>query len=126
MTADNTVRIEIPKQWWLTHNMRLHWAQKAERTRWLRQAARLQARHLPPLKEASIHVIIHSPTKRGGDIDGPAPTVKALIDGLVDAGVLPDDSPKHLKFLTHSRGQPTGKPGQYAITLRVDSLEVPF
>jgi len=126
MTDDNRLRIEIPKEWWITHNMRLHWAQRAERTRWLRQVAKLKARHLAPLQEASIHAMIHSPTARGGDIDGPAPTIKALIDGIVDAGVLPDDSPKHLKFLTHSRGQPTGKPGIYAITLRVSDVNPPF
>ena len=126
MNPETTMRVEIPKQWWLTANMRLHWAQKAERTRWLRQAAKLQARNLKSLQKAAIYATSHGPRKHGGDIDGPAPTVKALIDGIVDAGVLPDDTPEFLTSLTYDRGKPTGKAGTYAITLLLIDQSVSF
>jgi len=36
---------------------------------------------------------------RRRDSDGPAPTVKACVDGLVDAGCWPDDTPEYVETL---------------------------
>lgn len=47
----------------------------------------------------SIHV--HSIRKRLCDADGIS--AKAAIDGLVQAGILPDDDPKHVKEVTYSQ-----------------------
>lgn len=47
----------------------------------------------------SIHV--HSIRKRLTDADGIS--AKAAIDGLVLAGLLPDDSPKYVKEVTYSQ-----------------------
>jgi crossover junction endodeoxyribonuclease RusA len=41
-----------------------------------------------------------TPRGRTQDVAACMPAVKAAIDGLVDAGVIEDDSPKYLKSLT--------------------------
>lgn len=52
-----------------------------------------------PHQRFSIHV--HSVRKRLADADGIS--AKAAIDGLVLAGLLPDDSPKYVKAVTYSQ-----------------------
>jgi crossover junction endodeoxyribonuclease RusA len=47
---------------------------------------------------------------------GCAPSVKASIDGLVDAGVIDDDDPEHLWSLTFNRPTVTGRD---AVTLTI-------
>ncbi|MFK5691302.1 hypothetical protein ACI3EY_16715 [Ornithinimicrobium sp. LYQ92] len=78
---------------YLNANHRTHWAAKAKRTRYWRDRARLEARRagIPALDRAHITVTIHK--TRGGRYDpgNLAPTAKAIVDGLVDAGVLDDD-----------------------------------
>jgi hypothetical protein len=44
------------------------------------------------------------PHQKGGrlqDVGACNPAVKAAIDGLVDAGILPDDSPEYVKSLVY-------------------------
>ena len=48
-----------------------------------------------------VTVTPHLATRRGmQDVAGCFPAAKAAIDGLVDAGVIPDDTPEHLASLT--------------------------
>lgn len=58
-----------------------------------------------------IHV--HSIRRRLADPDGIS--AKAAIDGLVHAGLLPDDSPQHVKAVTYS--QEKGAEEQTIITI---------
>lgn len=51
------------------------------------------------VKKVCIHV--HSKRKRLADIDGIC--AKHVIDGLVDGGILIDDSPKYVKEVTFSQ-----------------------
>lgn len=70
----------------------------ATRQRW--QILALAA-HAPRLTVCTITV---QPLHRNGsarsDVCAESPTVKAAIDGLVDARVLPDDNPTHLLSVT--------------------------
>lgn len=82
-------------------NDRLHWAAKARLVRTWRNQAGWSALQLP--KECRpmpgpILVDVELPVTRTGRRDGHnyAPTVKAIIDGLVDAQVVPDDSTRWL------------------------------
>jgi crossover junction endodeoxyribonuclease RusA len=82
----------------LNANDRLHWAPKAERTAELRKAgwAIAKQQKVPALARAHVLALIRPAT--GGRCD-PAnfyPSVKAAVDGLVDAGVLSDDDAAHL------------------------------
>jgi crossover junction endodeoxyribonuclease RusA len=108
---------------WLTANGRLHWADKSRRTRALREAARLvtlsaiRKREAVGLRLADVTATVHYPQTRRQDPANAAPTVKALIDGCVDAGLLPDDDAQHLPVVAFRRGEPTHQPGFYRIVL---------
>lgn len=79
---------------------RQQWASitKAERHKWMlltRQAK------VPPLEQVSVTVIpLHQDRRSPQDVAACATAAKAAIDGLVDAGVMPDDSPAHLVSVT--------------------------
>lgn len=62
---------------------------------WLARAAKV-----PPLTRVVITVAQTCRRPPLPDVGASFPTAKAAIDGLVDVGVLPDDSPAHLKALT--------------------------
>lgn len=91
------IALSIPKATdWVSSNHRLHWRLKAERMKTWRDAGHIWARKAklrslaPSRVVAELVLLAH----RRARID-PAnyqDTVKAVIDGLVDAGVWPDDS----------------------------------
>ncbi|MER7707191.1 hypothetical protein ABTX81_30360 [Kitasatospora sp. NPDC097605] len=93
----------------LNANDRLHWAVRARRVREIRDAARWMARHnkVPRLARARIDVVVH-PKPRASRFDPHnwGPSAKAAIDGLVDAGVLPDDSSAYLVASEVRAGDP--------------------
>lgn len=91
-----TLRIEIPDAIWLSANLRLHWAEKARRTRWVRAMAKSAALRLPKYSKAVVVAWIGYPRAGRADPSNAAPLVKAAIDGLVDAGVFPDDDSAHV------------------------------
>lgn len=83
----------------LNANQRLHWSEKGRRVKALREASMVLARNarVPLLKCARVVVEYQPPRKsRARDAGNWAPTGKALIDGLRDARVLPDDDSSHL------------------------------
>lgn len=85
----------------LTANQRMHWAQKSRRTRNLRELAAWSAHHEAnaPSYEKRVRIVVGVayPDARRRDVHNLMPTVKACIDGLVDAGWLTDDSDKYLQ-----------------------------
>jgi Holliday junction resolvase RusA-like endonuclease len=54
------------------------------------------ARAQPP---SFVRVTFPVADNRRRDADNPAPTCKAIVDGLVDAGLWPDDSPEWVETL---------------------------
>ncbi len=78
----------------LTANQRHHWAKRASITKNVRQAAYFLARRLP-VGQPHITVTLNYQPKdnRRRDADNLVPTLKALCDGLVDAGLVSDDTP---------------------------------
>lgn len=95
-------KIMVPRGDVLTANQRLHWAQRAKRSRMVRQMGHAQAattlmrNPAGVLDRAHITVTVSWPDKRRRDVHNIMPTIKAAIDGIVDAGMLPDDSDAHL------------------------------
>ena len=84
--------------------MRWHWHQRAEHTREWRLAAKVLWRLAlgpPPTRSVTEAVIIATPLVSNwrGLPDAAAcyPAAKAAIDGTVDAGLLIDDSPEHVR-----------------------------
>ena len=102
--------LQYPVRPWTTNRERKEspfW--RAERVKEFREAfgwLALQAR-IPPLVDVRIYA---QPTQKGGTLADTAacnPAAKAAIDGLVDARVMPDDSPEHLgliAFLPTTKG----------------------
>lgn len=81
----------------LNANRRVHWRVRHERTKAIREAAYLIARGaVPPLQRAHVVGEYRPPDRRRRDVHNLYPSAKAAVDGLVDAGVLPDDSDRYL------------------------------
>ena len=57
--------------------------------------------------DAPVCIHVHSIRKRLADSDGIS--AKAAIDGLVDTGLLTDDSPKEVKQVSYSQEKTTGE-----------------
>lgn len=84
--------VEVPQPWVMTANQRLHHMQRAERTRAIIQLTQAAARGLAPVERATVYVGIVKPTRTAYDAGNLHPTAKALVDGIVRMGVLPDDT----------------------------------
>lgn len=94
----------------------------AMRAEW-RQAFRILAmqHHIPSLDRIRV-TVEHTKAGKGKvpDVCACAPSVKAAIDGLVDAGVIPDDGPAHLvavEFLAPTRGT------EHAVSLTIEEAD---
>lgn len=86
----------------ITANHRDHWASTATRTAYWRLLTRVAAGSAvrtgkwPRLHRARITVVMSWTDRRHRDPNNWAPTGKALVDGLVDAHLLPDDDTTHV------------------------------
>ena len=78
----------------ITLNQRHHWAAHARLVKEWRTAGMLYARkaRIGPQPRSRIAVTLPVTGRRRRDPHNWTPTVKAIIDGLVDAGVWPDDN----------------------------------
>ena len=85
----------------ISANDRLHYQVKAQLTNYLRNLSRsLQTWENPVYcssRPCIVTIDIQPPTKRRMDAPNWYPTVKALIDGFVDAGLLADDNNNVIK-----------------------------
>jgi hypothetical protein len=83
--------------------IRWHWTKQAGlRKAWRERAAQITREHaIPPLGRARLELILHIRNRRVGERHNypSGASVKALIDGLVDAGITPDDHDEHLEVL---------------------------
>ena len=80
---------------WINANHRYgHWAQRAKLTKaWREQAETAAILHSGYfVGRVHITVTVHKTTNRRYDVGNLAPTAKAILDGIVSAGVLVDDS----------------------------------
>ena len=82
----------------LNANRRHHHHTRARLTRELRGTALVytKAARVPHLERAHIVVEYRPPDKRRRDVHNLFPSAKAAVDGVVDAGVLTDDSDAYL------------------------------
>lgn len=80
----------------LSLNYRMHRMQAANLTKEIRGLMHAKARHLPEMERCIVELewVVNTRTKR--DSENPTPTLKALCDGLVDAEVVPDDTPEFM------------------------------
>lgn len=114
-----TLTIQVPAKEWMSSNDRLHWAVKSKKTKLLRRRGWLEARRngLLPMRRAFVTVSVQYAASGRADPANAYPTVKALVDGLVDFGVLTDDDSKHLPAMTFKRAPGRCPKGWHVITL---------
>ena len=123
------VTILVPKALFLSLNDRHgHWAPSAEATQALRLLGKHAARRAGLGTHQTTHVAAFIGYLRAGKADpsNAAPTVKALIDGMVDAGVWPDDDHTHVIGPTYLRGPKSTEKDKYVIRLVLTDQEVPW
>lgn len=110
MAEPRTFVIEMPAGLRLLNaNQRPHWAVKNRITRQLRTASFAIAKRdkVPRLDRVRIVVEYQPPQRaRSRDAGNWAPSGKALIDGLRDAKVLPDDNSRHVVEEAYRIGEP--------------------
>jgi crossover junction endodeoxyribonuclease RusA len=94
-----TLEIVAPCEW-INTNGRDHWRVRNQRTQLWRNAARTYARQakLPRsrIPHIAIEALLHFRDNRRRDAHNYMPTLKAIVDGLVDHGLIRDDSTGHL------------------------------
>lgn len=118
----------VTKEWILT-NPKRGWSLNAERTwhyhkrnnevrKW-REFFKEEAltQRIPRLKLISIEVFSTFGTRALQDPGNNMPAVKAAVDGLTDAGIIPDDIPEHVLYIKFNA--PTYQKGYDSVTLVV-------
>lgn len=111
------------KPWTVNAQHNMHWAKLAPlRKRW-REAFKVLAlaAKIPPLDRISVSVHLTTATRRMADTGACYGAVKAAIDGLVDAGVVPDDRGQEVAWITLWPPEHTG-----ADSLRLVVAAVPL
>lgn len=77
-----------------------HWAPHAEQIKAVRQLAAITCRNairrgeLETGQPVEVTLLWYVPTRTRRDADNPVATLKPVCDGLVDAGLVPDDTPE--------------------------------
>jgi crossover junction endodeoxyribonuclease RusA len=113
-TAPRTFTVlVVPPCKWLNANQRhAHWSHLSVPTKAWREETATAARDsaVPAMERATITAVVRRADRRTDtDAQNRYPTIKAAIDGLVDAGVLPDDKDGNLLALTIRPGPPVAK-----------------
>lgn len=109
---------------WLSMNDRPHWAERARGTRAWRAAALWSARaaRLPVgLDLVRVEIWVHKTTARKYDAGNLQPTAKAVVDGLVDYGLVPDDDNEHLIGPDMRMGAKAERPG-LTVIIRAEEM----
>ena len=91
------------RPWTVNAERRMHWRRHGALVEQWRTAYAWLARshRIPPCDAIEIDTTPLWPNRRGvPDPGNTYPAVKAAIDGLVDAGVIPDDTDRHVHRLT--------------------------
>ena len=103
---------------------RMHHQREAKERKAIKTTVALLAREVEPLPAAIVILHWRMADRRRRDGDGAAPTLAACIDGLVAAGVLPDDSWAQVPHsgVTCHPPEP-GLPG--AMWLSIDAVPTP-
>jgi len=95
--------LEVWGEMWTSNKERtLHHFTRAKKVKEWRNASCVaaKARRIPRMKAVEIRFIPHRLDKRGmADTGGHFPVAKAIIDGLVDAGILTGDGPDTVRRL---------------------------
>jgi crossover junction endodeoxyribonuclease RusA len=113
MTTTTTWHLPLPfTKPPLSLNDRGHWAAKARTTKAVRNAVAVVARSkkMPACERIAVELHYQQKVARPIDGDNLMATVKPCVDGLRDAGVVPDDD--HTRVVHHNPVVHAPEPGQ--------------
>lgn len=105
-------------------NDRGHWAKRSPVIADVRQAAMLACRSkinrgaLKPGEPVEVTLVWYAPDRTRRDADNPVATLKPICDGLVDAGLVPDDTPE---WMDKRPVQIIYRKGQPGVELRIET-----
>lgn len=113
-----TVTIPAPAPWLSANQRRDLRRQTPDRRAW-RDAGLVHAKrvHLPKLRHVHLLAVLSFPINRNRDVHNFYPTLKALVDGLVDYGLVPDDSHHFLVGPDLRYGPPVKGLGEVVLTV---------
>lgn len=116
-----TITLTPPAEF-INVNQRYHWRKKAKLTKAWRDAARLAAldTYTGVWETARVVCSIRFATNHRRDAGNYYPTAKAIVDGLVDAAVFPDDDDSRIVGPDMRRHIPNGSP---LVTITITPLE---
>lgn len=107
---------------------------KQRRTKALQKRAQILT--MKEIRHGTLHPVTHvpfltceigyPPTVSKADPHNTAPTVKALIDGMVHAGLWPDDNSTILPNVNFARAKQKSKPGTHTVTFLLIDQTLPF
>jgi crossover junction endodeoxyribonuclease RusA len=119
--------LDLPRAlWWTASNERAqHHMTRARLVASVRSSSATVARQtLRPVQGGVACVLVTVCTPIANRLD-PAnvgsTVVKAMLDGMVDAGVLPDDDNTHMPLTLYRRGPKTGVKGIYRVVFHIRS-----
>lgn len=112
----------------INSNDRFHPQIKAKMTKRIRAFAHWQTlatkdkevAAFSPLNPCEVVVTVFAPTKSRLDPPNLYPTVKAIIDGMTDAGIWTDDNHKVIKKLSFVYGGISGEKGHYKFVFDIE------
>lgn len=121
-----TLRVVVPPTLWLTSNRPItNHAYKARLVRALHGLAKdaAEEQSLAPVT-GRVHAVWRIAYPKGtgwkhGDAANGHPTCKALLDGLVAAGVLDGDGPRHVRPETYDRSENHTERGDHVVVLEL-------
>ena len=118
-----TLTIPAPALW-LNANQRVDLRRQTPDRRAWRDAGRVYAMQakLPRLRRAHILAELRFADARNRDVHNLYPTIKAVVDGLIDYGLLPDDSHHYLvgpdlRYGPRVAKRPGGVSGEVVLTI---------
>lgn len=100
----------------LNNYHKLHHHERNRRVQLWRQLGAKAAGNTPPLERARIEVWYRFPDNRRREVSNLQNLSKALVDGIVDAGVLPDDRDENV-IGPDNRRDPVNGPHQVVVRI---------
>lgn len=107
--------VPVDQMWTVNGGNSMHWRKRGRLVKTARKAGRIYAKQAKiPAYEWAIIRAKPIQSQRGGqiaDVGGHYPVIKAVVDGLVDAGVFTNDTPDIVRDIRQSppiRGKTTG------------------
>lgn len=115
------ITVHVPcRVWSVNEERRWHWRQRADAQRQVREAAALLAAKVgAQLTPVTIEVTPLLPRGRRQDAGNCVTVAKPAIDGLVDAGVIPDDSGRYLSAVTFRAPEPCERAADEGLRLTI-------